>query len=632
MSRSNGPGVPPNGWPADYPADTQNPYPDPYYAPPQQPAQPPQQQRPAHTQPVTQPAARPARIQTAAPSRTPQPGLPAGGLPPQGYAPPPGQGYPPAYPQQTYVPPQQQQPAQQPQYAPQQYAQPQYAPQPPQYAPQAPQQYAPQARPTQPPADPRYAGYQSYDPASVPVTAPTRPTAPPSQYQQPGYAPQPQATPQGYPAASQAYVPEQPQTQPPQPARQLQMPDQWPAAPTQRTGQPAVDPHGYDLGNYMPSAPQQAPEPRTQRPTGSPTWSPNGEPPQSRTQPPGGRDQDYGRLVHGGGLPAQYAPEPQQALEPVADEYDEEDEYEDPPQRTRYGLIAASLLGAIAVGGGLAFAFKTFVAPPAQQVAGTPLVKGTAAPAKVKPAEPGGTKFADQAPKLNQSLSDSQSASSDGGPRAVPTYKVEKDGTITASATGEPLPAAPSASGGPSVPGLIIAGLPPPRQAAPPAAVTPPAAQPLSVQPLSVQPPPARSPPKAAAVPPAAAPEAADEAVAPPPPAPKKVAVKKPVAAPATGLGGPPVTTGSSGFVAVLASVPASGTSKLQAMQQFADLQQKFSGVLGAKSPDVVEATVKNTPYHRLVVGPPASRDAAGQVCAQLKAAGYTADCWVTGF
>ena len=71
-------------------------------------------------------------------------------------------------------------------------------------------------------------------------------------------------------------------------------------------------------------------------------------------------------------------------------------------------------------------------------------------------------------------------------------------------------------------------------------------------------------------------------------------------------------------------------------MQQFADLQQKYATVLGGKSPDVVDAKVKVKDqvqdYHRLIVGPPASRDAATSVCTQLKASGYTADCWVTGF
>jgi cell division septation protein DedD len=62
-------------------------------------------------------------------------------------------------------------------------------------------------------------------------------------------------------------------------------------------------------------------------------------------------------------------------------------------------------------------------------------------------------------------------------------------------------------------------------------------------------------------------------------------------------------------------------------------MQQKYGAALAGKAPDVVEAQIadKGT-YHRLVVGPPASREAAAGVCTQLKAAGYTASCWVTAF
>ena len=574
MSRSNGPGVPPNGWPADYPpADGQNSYRDPYYAPQQ-----PQQQRPPQPMPSVAAGRQPRLQPQTAPSRTPQVGLPSGIVQPQGYAPPA-----PAYGQQQYAP----QPA--PQYA---QTQP------------TPQQYAPpqQAQPHQPHADPRYAGYQGYDPAGVPTA--TRPTAPQ------GYAPPQQYT------APPAYVPETTvRTQPPQ----------------QRPAPPAIDPHGYDLGNYMPAATPSAADPRTQRPTGSPSWSPYADAaPAPRTQPPAAREPDYAPYalpVQAQSYSGQYAPDANQgAIEPVAaeGEYDDEEEYE-APRRTRYGLIAASLFGAIAVGGGLAYAYKAFVAPPSTQVASTPVVKGTAAPAKVKPAEPGGTKFADPGPKMQESLMNSQTASADGGPKAVTTYTVGRDGSMAQNpaASGEAAPAQP-AGAAPKVPGMIIAGLnPTPAPAAPPA------------QPVSVQPP-AKPAPKAAvlAPPPSDAADAADVAA----PAPKKVVVPKaPKPAAVAALGGPvtapaPATTGSAGFVAVLASVPASGSSKMQAMQQFADLQQKYPGVLGNKSPDVVEATVKNLPYNRLVVGPPGSRDAAKSLCDQLKVAGYTADCWVTGF
>jgi hypothetical protein len=621
MSRPNGPGVPPNGWPADNaPTDGQNPYQDPYYA--QRHQQAPQ----GGQQPST--AGRQPRIQPA-PSRTPQAGLPPGGLP--------GPGQPPAYPQASAQ-----------QYAPQQpqgYAPPQYAPPAqPQYAPPA-QGYAPTMQPPRPPqgqpmagqqaqSDPRYGAYAGPD-----YGAPAAPRQPASQ----GYAPQ-YAQPSAPPA--QAYVPEQTArpTQAPQ-GQQRTAPslESWPTQPQamppaqQGYGQPKVDPHGYDLGNYMPSV---VPDPRTQRPTAppiqgqathapptlgqatqgqTPAWSPYGEqqPPQQRTQPPA-------RGLDNPGYPQQAGHDPHaaNALEAVADEaeYDEDEEdYEEPPRKTRYGLIAASLLGAIVAGGGLAYGYKMFVGGPTQTAGATPLVKGASAPAKVKPAEPGGTKFANADAKIMDSLAGGQSATaadtSDTGPRAVKTLSIPRE---TPSVPGMILQ-----GGGPQGPRPVVqqptTAAPPPPAASPPPAAAAPVAQAPPVQPkkLAVAPP-------AAAMP---APEAIDAPIAPP----KKVAVPK--APPKAALGGPPAATGANGYVAVLASMPASATSKSQAMQQFADLQQKYAGALAGKSPDVVDVKLADKgDYHRLIVGPPGSRDSAGKLCTQLKAVGYTADCWVTPF
>jgi SPOR domain len=609
MSRSNGNGVPPNGWPADYPpADGHDPYQDPYYAPQQQrPAAPPQPQHGQYPQqPPAQTAGRPPRIQGVPPSRTPQPGLPPAGPPQQGYPPQgqhPGQGY---APQPTYAPPQPR-PAQQPTYAPNPYQQ--AAPQAPQgaYAPVPPQgqRTAPPVR-TAPPAqapmpDPRYAAYQGYDAGPVPAA----PARPPQSY--PGYLQDYGQQAQAPYQPPQAYVPETT-------GRPTQPPQQAPAAdPRSRTAAapqyPQADPHGYDLGTYMPNTP--AADPRSQRPT-QPGWPQHAEPELQRQPEPS--------LGYGSPYPGDAPAARGTAVQHVEDDadyndHDDHDEYDEPPRRTRYGLIAASLIGAIAAGGGLAYAYKFYVAPPSQMAA-APVIKSGTGPVKVKPADPGGTKFANTDSKMMEQLSNSQSSASD-GPRAVRTIPVERDGSIrdlvppaqTGSVNAGPVAAQP-------VPGMMV--VMPPRAEPPPAAA-----------PVAVQPPPAAKPRVVAAAAPPPAPAVDETAAAPPPPPAKKVAVKKPV--PPSAVGGPP--TGANGFVAVLASVPASGNSRMQAMQQFADLQQKFGGVLGAKAPDVIEANLgeKGT-YHRLVVGPPASRDAATSVCSQLKAAGYTADCWVTGF
>ena len=560
MSRSNGPGVPPNGWPADYPpSNPQNPYTNPY---PQQPSQ------------AAPPSGRPPRIQNPAPARSPQ-----SGFPPQGQA----AGVPqerPGYGQPNQ--PQYGQPQQQPAYYPQPgYGQPPAQPQygAPQYG-QPPA--APPNRPAQPgyPADPRDRRPSPYDALNGPATGPPQQSVP------------------------QTYVPppQYPQTQPPQQQRGGY--DQW------QQHAPSVDPHGYDLGTYMP-APVQAAEPRTQRPTAPPAapplaWNPGPQPQGYASEPPISPSFQVDSNAH-------------QDTGAEADEYEYEDEaeFDEAPRRARYGLIAASLIGAIAAGGGLAYAYKAYISPPSQ-TASAPLVRSGSEPVKVKPADPGGTKFANTESKLMDSLSGSQPEGPDDGPRMVRTLKVERDGSIT------PAGAAPAPVAAPAVPGMILVGGAQPTPA--PAAAPPPAMQ----QPVAVAPPPppaARPVVIAAAPPPAAA--SADEMPVPVAAPPAKKPVKK--AAPPSAVGGPPAGA-TSGYVAVLASVPASGTSRLEAMQQFADLQQKVGGVLGNKAPDVVEAKLDKGTYHRLVVGPPASRDAATSVCSQLKAAGYTADCWVTAF
>jgi hypothetical protein len=84
--------------------------------------------------------------------------------------------------------------------------------------------------------------------------------------------------------------------------------------------------------------------------------------------------------------------------------------------------------------------------------------------------------------------------------------------------------------------------------------------------------------------------------------------------------------------VAVLASVPRSSSSRIDALKRFADMQQKYGGVLTGKTPDVAEANLGTKgSYHRLVVGPPGSREQAGTLCSQLKSQGYS-DCWVAAY
>ena len=91
-------------------------------------------------------------------------------------------------------------------------------------------------------------------------------------------------------------------------------------------------------------------------------------------------------------------------------------------------------------------------------------------------------------------------------------------------------------------------------------------------------------------------------------------------------------SSGADGYVVVLASVPASSQSRLNALRKFADMQQQYGTVLQNKTPDVREANLGDRgTYHRLLVGPPSSRSQASQLCSQLKTAGYK-DCWVMAY
>jgi hypothetical protein len=237
------------------------------------------------------------------------------------------------------------------------------------------------------------------------------------------------------------------------------------------------------------------------------------------------------------------------------------------------------------------------------------------------------------------------------GTRRVPVLTVGRDGSIQAPAE-ESAPQRPPVT----VPGMVISGLggPPPPKAEtadvrpePTAArMTTTAAEPQT--PVVVSPPPAPKKPEAklasveepAAPPvPQSAADAADASAAAPSAPPKKAASapKKTaaVAAPSTAAtvssAAQPAPTGA-GWVAVLASVPASAKSRMEALKQFADMQQKYGALLQNKTPDIQEANLgeKGT-YHRLMVGPPGSREMASELCTQLKAQGYPS-CWVTAY
>jgi hypothetical protein len=345
---------------------------------------------------------------------------------------------------------------------------------------------------------------------------------------------------------------------------------------------------------------------------------------------------------------------------PHDDEHGEYDEAaEEPPKRRRGLLVVAALIGAIGLGGALAYGYKSFLAPAGK--GGTPpVVRKEATPAKTKPADPGGRQFANQDSKLLGKLGEdatrtAANASDDGsGVRRVTTMPIGRDGSIVAPPVATAAPAAPAPAGGPAVPGMILdnsfrnAAAPPSPPPAPPAAPTGQPAAPVAPR-IAAAPPVAQPPlPKA---PPAAPAPAADAPAAKPV---AKAAAKAPKRRDDYAAAGGQATTttaavpaaaapaaaapaaaaapkaGITGYMAVLASPK----SRMEALKAFADLQQKYPDVLANKTPEVQESDQSARGLgviYRVLVGPPGSRETASGVCQQLKTAGHSA-CWVTGF
>lgn len=403
---------------------------------------------------------------------------------------------------------------------------------------------------------------------------PAHPTHAPQQGQGYHFPPEPEAN-YGYQQPAPAYDPYQDGQQHDPYAQQ-----QW--------GQ--QDPRAYDLGNYMPNGgAQQQPYPQMDPPPQF-VQAPNQDP---YAQP--------GYAEHDG-------------------EYEDElSDEEEPGRARRWMFIVAALVGAIGVGGALAYTYKSFVAPSGGRV---PLVK---ADTQVK-SRPDNRSAAANDKRIQGRLGDDAGQQQNtaaatpetqddrsgndepGGPRRVRTIPITPGG-------GPPgiqiAPPAQAAAPPPAVPGIMLENMgprpqqqpqPPPRVA--PQRVTigqpPPAAMPAQVN----EPPPVRrSPP-------------AQVAKAPPPP------VARAASPP------PPTANTGAGYVAVLSSQK----SRMDALKAFADLQQKYGDALSGRVPDVQEANLgEKGIWYRVVVGPPASRDAANGVCSQLKTAGY-GHCWVNAY
>jgi hypothetical protein len=436
------------------------------------------------------------------------------------------------------------------------------------------------------------------------------PAPPPPNYpQHNGYAPSPYGVPlppmQGYPQQS-GYAPPNYQG-------------------SHYAEAPAPDPHGYELGGY----------------TTAPPYAQQGSMPNHSPIPPPGYGQSFGHAPHhaqnqGYGQP----PLPVVATDAEGQDYDEayddDEDYEDedPPRRFGFLKITATFLVAIVVGGGAAYGYKMFGAS----------WLGNRAPLILK---------ADATPAKSQLTDGQQTASTgtvqtDAGaggsplPNVVPTDDGGSNGapagarkvqTIAITPGGDQPPGAPPIRPTLTMPGLAIEGGATPVPPAPPQA--PAATAKTTTRPAQAQPPAAPVAPKAMAMadtpPPPAAPPKKAVAVAKAPP-PKSSDAYSPTGAPVTAAvvtTAPAAKSAGNGFVAVLFS---STGDAVAARKELDALQTKYPDVLGSKPTDVTPYTKPDgTAYLRGIVGPPGSRQAAAQVCAQLKTLGHT-DCFVTAY
>jgi hypothetical protein len=319
---------------------------------------------------------------------------------------------------------------------------------------------------------------------------------------------------------------------------------------------------------------------------------------------------------------------------------DDDAQYEDEPRGGGWKKIVGVVACMAIVGGVLTLAYTTIMGHGSGP---TPVVKSAAGPSKVKPSEPGGKQFAYTDSKVMGRLGDGGSTSADAnaetdagnGVRKVPVMVVGRDGSIQAPSAVEPPEQAHASVG---VPGLTVTGGfgdggPHKTESKESASAASPTVKMVTGSGAKREG--DDTPAKSAKAVKADA-SGSDEAGA----APLKAVVKeapastpkkeKVAALPAATAAGPQPT--GAGYVAVLASVPASGSSRIDALKKFADMQQKYTSILQNKTPDVQEADLgaKGT-YHRLLVGPPGSRDSANAVCSQLKVEGYSG-CWVTAY
>ena len=400
------------------------------------------------------------------------------------------------------------------------------------------------------------------------------------------------------------------------------------------------DPAGYDLAHY---APEQSQGRR------DPAHDPYAQPGYDSAAAEGwtggqwneqqGHPQTY---AHGSVDNLAYDPRAGYGGQPHEQDYIYEgEEADEPPARRgpRAFVVMGALVGAIAVGGGLAYGYKSFSGGGGDGK--TPLVRADKGPAKSKPADPGGKDIAHTDKRFLNRLGEERPSGtvvtttetggadvdSNGAPRKVTTLVVNRDGSMGA-ANPVIMPTQQGSSGGSGVPGLLVEGLgsapqrPPLRGTASSEGQGSTQATPVAPRVISRAEPIVETKPDSTPEPQVRAavrkPAPRDDAAAPAQQA-TKVASAAGTIAPASG---------GSGFVPVLSSQK----TRMDALKAFADMQQKYTDVLQTRTPDVREVNLGDKGvWHRLMLGPPGSREAANNVCTQLKAHGFTG-CWITTY
>lgn len=373
----------------------------------------------------------------------------------------------------------------------------------------------------------------------------------------------------------------------------------------------------------------------------------------------------------------------------LSSEGEEADDGQAPPPKEgksrRALMFASGLIGALALGGALAFAWKTGGDTQIADGGSPPLIKADDRPVKVQPEEPGGKQFAhqnkqiydrlegDQKPEMERLVPREETAaetpasrdsaaapaapspdsgSASGAPHKVRTLKVMPDGSVVVSAPPEggageaqdapqarntqpspavtqetsnqlnrqPAPAQPGQQ--PSVPALPAPG----SEMAGVAVTMPSEPQPQQADRTTVASVPQPSQQQAVAAQPARQQQQqqqqqqmTSDAAPAPMPQPKPAAPERQTASASPSQAAPSASSSGSGYAVQVAS----RRSQAMALAAFADLQQKYTSLLGDYQPLIQSADLGDKGvWYRLRVGPIGQKGQADSLCNDLKRAG----------